>query len=46
MTTRSSLQEEPDFSRVLGGPLYQLLRRAHLSGPALEQVLHHSFLCF
>lgn len=37
MTTRSPLQEEPDFSLVLGGPLYQFLRRAHLSGPALEQ---------
>jgi hypothetical protein len=27
-----------DFSLVLGGPLYQLLRRAHMSGDALEQV--------
>ena len=26
----------PDFSLILGGPLYQLLRRAHLSGDALE----------
>jgi hypothetical protein len=25
-----------DFSVVLGGPLYQLIRRAHLSGDALE----------
>lgn len=25
-----------DFSLILGGPLYQLLRRAHLSGDALE----------
>jgi hypothetical protein len=24
--------ELPDFSLILGGPLYQLLRRAHLSG--------------
>jgi len=30
--------EPPDFSLVLGGPLYQLLRRAHLSGDALELV--------
>src|SRR5439155_14266769 len=30
------LQEPPDFSLVLGGPLYQMLRRAHLTGPALE----------
>lgn len=29
-------QEAPDFSLVLGGPLYQMFVRAHLSGPALE----------
>jgi len=29
----------PDFSLVLGGPLYQLLRRSRLSGDALE-LLH------
>ncbi len=28
----------PDFSIVLGGPLYQLLRRAHLSDDALALV--------
>ena len=38
MTVQSPLQEEPDFSLVVGGPLYQFLRWAHLSGPALEQV--------
>jgi hypothetical protein len=27
-----------DFSLVLGGPVYQLFRRAHLAGPALEQL--------
>ncbi|HEY1418603.1 MAG TPA: hypothetical protein VGF41_11895, partial [Myxococcaceae bacterium] len=27
---------EEDFSLVLGGPLYQAFRRAHLSGPALQ----------
>ncbi len=32
------LQEPPDFSLVLGGPLFQLLRRAHLSDDALELV--------
>jgi hypothetical protein len=32
----SPLHEPTDFSLVLGGPLYQLLRRAHLSGDALE----------
>ena len=32
-----SLAAEPyDFSLVLGGPLYQLFRRAHLSGDTLE----------
>jgi hypothetical protein len=30
------LQDPYDFSVVLGGPLYQLVRRAHLSGDALE----------
>ncbi len=29
-------RDSPDFSLVLGGPLYQLLRRAHVSGNALE----------
>ena len=28
--------EVPDFSLALGGPLFQLYRRAHLSGDALE----------
>ena len=28
--------EQPDFSVVQGGPLFQLFRRAHLSGDALE----------
>ena len=29
-------QDPYDFSVVLGGPLYQIVRRAHLSGDALE----------
>src|SRR5215469_11179390 len=29
-------QEPADFSLVLGGPLFQLLRKAHLEGDALE----------
>ena len=29
-------QSPPDFSLVLGGPLFQLLRRAHMAGTALE----------
>jgi hypothetical protein len=33
---RHVLQGTEDFSLVLGGPLFQLLRRAHLSGNALE----------
>lgn len=36
-TSSSKLLPEPqDFSLVLGGPLFQLLRRAHLSGDALQ----------
>jgi hypothetical protein len=34
--SKEVLQEPPDFSLVLGGPLFQLLRRSHLSGDALE----------
>src|SRR6516225_4863769 len=30
------LDDTPDFSLVLGGPLYQLLRKAHLEGDHLE----------
>ncbi len=32
--TVGAAQGEPDFSLVLGGPLFQLLRRAHLVGDA------------
>jgi hypothetical protein len=35
MAAPAPLQEPPDFSLVLGGPLYQMLRRAHLTGPTL-----------
>src|SRR3954464_3667800 len=31
----ASTGERPDFSLVMGGPLFQLLRRVHLSGDAL-----------
>jgi hypothetical protein len=34
----------PDFSLVLGGPLYQLLLRSHLSGNALEMVWQRAML--
>ncbi len=33
-----ALQNPPDFSLVLGGPLFQLLRKAHLSDDALTMV--------
>src|ERR1700749_2771152 len=36
MIESAILDEHPDFSLVLGGPLFQLFRRAHLSGEALE----------
>ena len=36
MSSSNKVQELTDFSLVLGGPLYQLLRRAHLTGSALE----------
>jgi hypothetical protein len=36
MTTPPLLQEPSDFSLVLGGPLFQMWRRTHLTGPALE----------
>jgi hypothetical protein len=34
--TELNLLEAPDFSLVLGGPLFQLFRRAHLEGDHLE----------
>jgi hypothetical protein len=30
------VQEAPDFSLVLGGPIFQLFRRSHLAGEGLE----------
>jgi len=38
MSPSKALLEPPEFSLVLGGPLYQLFRRAHLSGDVLELV--------
>jgi hypothetical protein len=43
MNKPTLLQESPDFSLVLGGPLYQLFRRTHVSGDALE-LLHRRIL--
>src|SRR6202044_1407855 len=31
-------EEPPDFSLMLGGPLYQIWRKAFLSGPTLELI--------
>jgi len=43
MTTPAPLQEPPDFSLVLGGPIFQLLRRSHPSGDGLE-LLHRRIM--
>ena len=37
------LKDQYDFSLVLGGPMYQLARRTHLSGDALE-LLHRRII--
>lgn len=39
------LQNPPEFSLVLGGPLYQLLRRAHLSDDALSMIRRRVIIC-
>ncbi len=38
MRTPTAPAEQPDFSLVVGGPLFRMFRRAQLSGPALELV--------
>lgn len=38
-SAQASLKEQPDFSLVVGGPLYQMFRWTHLAGPELE-LLH------
>jgi hypothetical protein len=43
MNKTTFLEESPEFSLVLGGPLYQLFRKLHLSGTALE-LLHRRML--
>src|SRR5262245_12173055 len=45
MNNSTLLDETPDFSLVLGGPLFQLFRRGHMSGDALE-LLHLRILAF
>lgn len=45
VTTKPKMLEEPiDFSLVLGGPLYQLFRKAHLEGDHLELLYRHLFV--
>jgi hypothetical protein len=39
MNKPSQFQDTPDFSLVLGGPLFQLFRRVHMTGNAME-LLH------
>src|SRR5688572_24906658 len=39
LRTEPGVTESPDFSLVLGGPLYQLWRRSRMSGDA-GQLLH------
>ena len=43
MTRPATEGAEQEFSLVLGGPLYQLFRRAHLSGDALELLWRRIF---
>ncbi|HMK23768.1 MAG TPA: hypothetical protein VK466_15660 [Terriglobales bacterium] len=43
MTEPSRIEEGRDFSVVLGGPLFQLFRRSHLTGDGLE-LLHRRLL--
>ena len=38
MSKPEIVDDHPDFSLVIGGPLFQLFRRVHLSGDALEMV--------
>ena len=45
MATLTQSEEPPDFSLVLGGPLYQILKRAHLTDPPRELLLS-VFLCW
>jgi hypothetical protein len=44
MAERAPLQESPDFSLVLGGPLYRMLRRSHMAGPAPELLRRQAIL--
>ena len=45
MTELNYVEEPDDFSVVLGGPIFQLFRRSHLTGDGLE-LLHRRLLFF
>ena len=40
----SEYLEGKDFSIVLGGPFFQLLRKAHLTGNALELIKQRTII--
>lgn len=44
MSARAIAADPQDFSVVLGGPLYQLFRKAHLAGDALELMAQRLFV--
>src|SRR5687768_12652515 len=44
MSTTNPDPVAPDFSLVVGGPLFQLFRRAHLAGDGLELLWRRIFL--
>ena len=44
MGARAIAADPQDFSVVLGGPLYQLFRKAHLAGDALELMAQRVFV--
>ena len=50
MSASSLLRDPPEFSLVLGGPLFQMLRRAHLSDDGLHlmhrRVITMALICW
>ena len=45
MAVPAQFQEPPDFSLFLGGPLFQMFKKTHLTGPTLE-LLHRRIVSF
>src|SRR5215469_5435781 len=43
LTQANPFGEPPDFSLVLGGPMYQLLRKTHMEGDHLELLYRRIF---